>query len=342
MRYLALSTGFKRATALYYMGKIKEAEDDTRNLLDLAKKQGFSHVSRTGLIWTLLGEILRQQGNIPEAHQCIIRGLHVSRTEIPSYAWNCLFIIRLSWSKQDLKTAKQFIQEIESIHRSTGLPYFIREPAVRWKARLLAADGRINESLEVLSSLGVTWESAILPTLHAPALELCRIAPELSRDVSAILDALENHAAKGENVQLVIEILLIRAAAEDRKGDTAAAHAYRIRAEEIADACGMYQIFLDEGHTPPARKSGEHRDIGNSLELAEELSSRELDVLKLITEGLSNQEISQRLFISQGTVKWHTSNIYGKLGVSRRTEAAALAHAHQLFSHGNKVAGEQK
>jgi LuxR family maltose regulon positive regulatory protein len=59
--------------------------------------------------------------------------------------------------------------------------------------------------------------------------------------------------------------------------------------------------------------------------LIEPLSQRELEVLQLIAEGLTNQEIASRLFLSQNTVKVHTRNIYGKLGVNNRTQAAARA-----------------
>jgi LuxR family maltose regulon positive regulatory protein len=61
--------------------------------------------------------------------------------------------------------------------------------------------------------------------------------------------------------------------------------------------------------------------------MIEPLSEREQEVLALIAQGLSNQEIAQRLFISLNTVKWHTSNIYGKLAVKNRTQAVAQARA---------------
>ena len=59
--------------------------------------------------------------------------------------------------------------------------------------------------------------------------------------------------------------------------------------------------------------------------LIEPLSSRELEVLRLITQGLSNQQIGERLFLALDTVKGHNRKIFGKLQVQRRTEAVARA-----------------
>ncbi len=59
--------------------------------------------------------------------------------------------------------------------------------------------------------------------------------------------------------------------------------------------------------------------------LIEALSKRELEVLRLIAEGLSNKEIAQKLFLSPNTVRIHASNIYGKLGVHKRTQAVMRA-----------------
>jgi LuxR family maltose regulon positive regulatory protein len=59
--------------------------------------------------------------------------------------------------------------------------------------------------------------------------------------------------------------------------------------------------------------------------LVEPLSERELEVLQLVAEGLSNREIAERLFVALSTVKGHNRVGYGKLNVSRRTEAVARA-----------------
>ncbi len=55
------------------------------------------------------------------------------------------------------------------------------------------------------------------------------------------------------------------------------------------------------------------------------ISERELEVLQLISEGLSNQEIGERLFISESTIKTHVSSLFVKLDVKRRTQAVTRA-----------------
>ena len=55
------------------------------------------------------------------------------------------------------------------------------------------------------------------------------------------------------------------------------------------------------------------------------LTDRELDVLKLVAQGLTNQEIADQLVISEGTVRTHVSNILSKLHLANRTQAALFA-----------------
>lgn len=68
----------------------------------------------------------------------------------------------------------------------------------------------------------------------------------------------------------------------------------------------------------------------NNAELHEELTEREMEVLKLIAEGKTNQEIADELFIALKTVKTHVSNILSKLQVQDRTQAVIYAFRHSL------------
>ena len=68
----------------------------------------------------------------------------------------------------------------------------------------------------------------------------------------------------------------------------------------------------------------QHERLQNRVRLARALSQRELVVLELTARGLTNSEVARRLDLSVHGVKFHLASIYRKLGVSNRTEAAAL------------------
>jgi two-component system, NarL family, response regulator LiaR len=72
------------------------------------------------------------------------------------------------------------------------------------------------------------------------------------------------------------------------------------------------------------------KKIVSDSTVAADLSSRERDVLKLVAQGLSNAEIAERLFLSEGTVRNYVSSILAKLGVTDRTQAAVIAIRHGL------------
>ncbi|MFH8714725.1 response regulator [Streptomyces zaomyceticus] len=74
-----------------------------------------------------------------------------------------------------------------------------------------------------------------------------------------------------------------------------------------------------------------HRLMDRMRTPAEALTKRELEVLQLVGEGLSNQQISKVLFLSQATVKSHLVHIFAKLGVDSRTAAVATATARRLI-----------
>lgn len=70
-------------------------------------------------------------------------------------------------------------------------------------------------------------------------------------------------------------------------------------------------------------------DTGKLAELG--ITPRELEVLGLIAQGLSNREIGERLFVSEGTVKTHSSRLFEKLGVGRRVQAVQKAREQGLI-----------
>jgi LuxR family maltose regulon positive regulatory protein len=86
--------------------------------------------------------------------------------------------------------------------------------------------------------------------------------------------------------------------------------------------CASTPVTQELGDKLPAMTS---RPTAEPIPASEQLSTREMAVLRLIAQGCSNQEISDQLFISLHTVKTHASHINSKLGVERRTQAVARA-----------------
>jgi LuxR family maltose regulon positive regulatory protein len=166
----------------------------------------------------------------------------------------------------------------------------------------------------------------------------------------ALLEPLLPKMEQRGRTDLLIEIQTLRALACQAKGDIEQAMGALERALFLAEPGGYVRIFVDEG--PPmaqllyqatargiapaytgrllaAFPVSEAKPPSPALpaELIEPLTERELEVLQLIAEGLSNKEIARQLVLSLPTVKWHTSNIYGKLSVKNRTQAVAKARA---------------
>jgi LuxR family maltose regulon positive regulatory protein len=158
-------------------------------------------------------------------------------------------------------------------------------------------------------------------------------------------------------VWLGIEILTLQAVTYHRRGDTTKALAVLERALTLAKPEGFVRLFLDCG--PPmgellqqAAARGIVPDYVDKLlaafftgaepgppefstnlttALAEPLSQRELEVLRLIAAGLSNREIAEELVVAISTVKTHVRNIYGKLDVSSRTQSLVKARELKLI-----------
>lgn len=105
----------------------------------------------------------------------------------------------------------------------------------------------------------------------------------------------------------------------------AGARAYVVKTVEPVDLAGVLRRAVDGGEFAVwgVEESHVRRDDTSG---AAALSERETAVLAAVAKGLSNREIGRQLWISEQTVKFHLRNIYAKLGVSSRTEAARYAY----------------
>ena len=102
-----------------------------------------------------------------------------------------------------------------------------------------------------------------------------------------------------------------------------------VRSQELVDAVRALQAGESVLHPSVARKVLDHfipsSGKAKKDEPLEAITQREMDILKLVTRGLSNKEIADELFLSMRTVQGHLGSIFGKLHVGSRTEAVVRA-----------------
>jgi LuxR family maltose regulon positive regulatory protein len=169
------------------------------------------------------------------------------------------------------------------------------------------------------------------------------------------LNLLEEMSESRRWVFDLIEIYILEAVVHHAQGDTNRAVSVLKKALSITHSEGHIRVYVDAGQpitellgrikaedgrmneyinellTAFGNKEKIHTSSPSLQPLVEPLSNRELEVLQLIAEGMSNKEIARELIISPGTVKKHLNNIYTKLNVHSRTQALARAKELELM-----------
>lgn len=179
--------------------------------------------------------------------------------------------------------------------------------------------------------------------------------------IAGLRTCAEKHSA----FQAVLDCLLLEAQVLDMQDDRTQAVSLVQQAVDLAEPAGLIRTFIDEGDVIRALLEGclnnksmtvqgvayveqildAYSSVGDSrittdyitahkenrMVNVEALSKRELEVLQLVSVGKTNTEIAEQLFIAKATVKFHVSNIFGKLHVTNRTLAVATARNSGLI-----------
>jgi LuxR family maltose regulon positive regulatory protein len=266
--------------------------------------------------------------------------VHVARAEI-SAVWPVMELL----SQFDLDRPGQDGDDARSLRAQLACLQGDSETAFRWADAYAAP----------VVGRSLLW-------LQDPHLAKARILLERGTDADvqsalAILDALYEIAQRTFSIRSQIEVLALRALALEMQGEAAAAVAALRQAVHLSRPGGFIRVFVDVGPPmqilllrlagqgfaaetvdrilaafPEPKKKIATGEAGSRIRaanarLVEPLTDRELDVLSLLREHLSNKEIAYRLCLSPMTVKRYAVNLYDKLGVNKRWDAVIKAEA---------------
>lgn len=350
------------ADILVEQGHLEQAVETYRRGLESAAMLGAEAESVTARLLLALGILHHERGQDERAAAVLQRAFALgSRSTWVDWGHRrSLAEARLRVSESDLAGALERLEDASRLFVRTSAPN--TRPAEAMQARLYVRLGDLRRAREWVRASGLTPDDAPQYLREYEHVTLARVltaeyrattAPGLIAAALGLLERLLTAAAAQNRIASQIDIRLAQALALQAQGDHAPALAALRAALALAEPEGYRRIFSDEGEPlanllaqiaaerrPPddgayaamlvSASRFDHRPAGPA-DLVEPLSERELDVLRLVAQGLSNQDISQRLFLALSTVKGHNLRAFGKLQARNRTDAVARARALGLL-----------
>jgi LuxR family maltose regulon positive regulatory protein len=338
---------FTTILATIGMGNVQEANNELhqaaetyRRILQLAGDQPLQII---GEVHLGLGHILYEWNDLAGAEQHGQQALQLEQQYdkvIDRYIICEVFLASLKLARGDLAGAAAILSQASQSARQHNFVHRLPEIAA---AQVL-----------VLLREGDLTAAAHLAQTHDLPLTQARVAFVQGDPLAALtkLETLRHEAETKRWDDERLRVMVLQAIAQDAHGEKEKAVRVLSEALTLAEPGGFIRLFIDEGEPMRLLLEKQLRDRGHHMmgyvnkilaafassqpmqqskfknreaEMFEPLSQRELEVLKLIAEGLSNDEIGKRLFLALDTVKGHNRRIYDKLQVQRRTEAIARA-----------------
>ena len=338
---------------IYLMqGRLHAAASLCREFLDPIKEREIRFIYTAGSMKIDLGEVLCEWNRLEEAEQHIRAGLQANETwrNIMTDGFGMVALVRVLQAKGDHAGAMQAVEKLETRLLEHAHPREFDEDLRTLRVRVQLAGGDLRNPSEWADRIQRSEDFDLHKELYRLTLARIRLAQGRYAEVEGLLAGTTPPSAAGSRItrQLESDLLLAAAVAGQQRLPEA------LRSVEaslaLAEPEGVIRIFLDVGE--PAREllAAYLRSTAAGLTLyakkildafsltsrlgspapqpaglIEPLTGRELEVLELIAQGRTNQEIAGQLIVAPGTVKAHTATIYRKLDVANRTEAVARA-----------------
>jgi LuxR family maltose regulon positive regulatory protein len=342
-------------------GNLDAAAATHRQALDTAGES--SQAALMGPAHVGLAQVLYERNELAAALDHATRGVTLCQqlAFTAALATGLAVVARIRHAQGDAAGAREAMGEAGRIELSPQV-ITLFNPVPSQRARLLLAQGDVRAAAQWTTAAGLSPDDEPHYPQEPAYLVLARVLLAHNDPVPALtlLQRLLDAAASQGRTGSIIEIQALRALALAAHGDHASALGALAEALTLACRHGYVRVLADEGapmrallaQLSAARRGQQHaarridpgylaallracgqadaapaprRAAAAPPGLAEPLTDRELDVLRLIAAGKSNQRIAHDLVVALDTVKTHVTHILGKLGAANRTEAAARA-----------------
>lgn len=364
--FLAAQATEGLALAHYYQGRLRASAQSCQQMIDLAP-QNAAQAPLAAAGYVELAGIHIEWNDLEKAAGLLDKALTLCREWDILQTLNEAYTAQshLLQLKGDIDGAWEALEKAREFSSMEGDTSLVNFRLSTQEARLNLAAGEpekvvrwVKGTLAAFSS-GEGLPAAFVVTLQTN-LARAYLAQDEAEEALAALEPLLAPADAAGAFLHVIEICALKALALHALGDTSAALASLERSLALAQPEGFVRVYLNEG-APMAALLREAVARGIQAEYVDKLlaafgvwecgrmgeaptlphthtptlpdllTPRELDVLHCISQGLSNEDIAEKLVIALNTVKRHTSSIYGKLSVKSRTQAVARARGLGLL-----------
>jgi LuxR family maltose regulon positive regulatory protein len=360
--FLPMRVAYDLAEVQRAQGNLDGALATGRQALDAFGES--SQTALTGPAHVGLAQVLCERNELTAALDHATRGVTLCRqlAFTPALVTGLAVMARIRHAQGDPAGAVEAMGEAGQAGLSPQV-ITLFNPVPSQRARLLLAQGDTAAAARWAEQRGLRPDDEPGYAQERDYLVLARVLLAQDRPGQALvlLDRLLGGAAAGGRIGSVIEIRALQALAHQARGDEPAALAALVEALTLGCPHGYTRVFVDEG--PPmsallGRLAAAHRakqalarriplgclaglvqafdgqlnaatarrpEAGPVPGLIDPLTGRELEVLRLIAAGKSNQRIAHDLVVALDTVKKHVTHVLGKLGAANRTEAVARA-----------------
>ncbi len=369
--FIGVSSICSLAWLYVLQGRLRQARVTYAEVMQVALRPEILHTMYNSLSYYFgLGHLLYEWNDLEAAERHLSQGMALLNETLTVDPFGAVLgyiaLARLQQARGNSQAAFATLDALAHVAERRHFPPNLIEQGEAVRAQIELAQGSLAAAIQWANRSGLSSEDEDLPyPREGEYLALARVRIAQGRDDPAapflqdalhLLDRLLEDAEAKTRMNSVLEILVLRALALEAQGDRTSALSTLERALVLAAPEGYIRLFVDKGapmlvllrhaharSSVPGYVATLLRAFGKQVvsdvplpsarpsSLAEPLTEREREVLRLLLEGASNREIAHRLVVSVNTVKRHVYNLCGKLGVQSRTQAIIRARTLNLL-----------